>query len=266
MTVKGVAWTSLNQAVSLGFSFVIGVILARLLSPSHYGLLAMIVVFNAIAMAFINSGFGNALIRKPDLIEDDNTTAFIFNIIAGLVLYGVIWIIAPWVARFYNKPILSSLLRAEGILLIFISLRIVQHTQLSRELNFKAKTIINLSSQFIAGAVAILAAYKGFEVWSLVIQHLMGGVTELVLLWIISPWRPRGRWNKKSFNYLWGYGSKLLASGMLDTIYSNIYPIVIGKFYSAADLGHYTQAKQYAGLPSGTLTGVLQQVTFPVLS
>ena len=265
-TVKGVAWTSLNQAVSLGFGFVIGVILARLLSPSDYGLLAMIVVFNAIAMAFINSGFGNALIRKPDLIEDDNTTAFIFNIVAGLLLYGVIWIIAPWVAKFYDKPILASLLRAEGILLIIISFRIVQNTQLSRALNFKAKTIINLSSQVLAGIIAILAAYKGFGVWSLVIQHLMGGVTELVLLWIISPWRPRGRWNKKSINYLWGYGSKLLASGLLDTVYSNIYPIVIGKFYSAAELGHYTQAKQYAGLPSGTLTGVLQQVTFPVLS
>jgi O-antigen/teichoic acid export membrane protein len=265
-TVKGVAWTSLNQAVSLGFGFVIGVILARLLSPSDYGLLAMIVVFNAIAMAFINSGFGNALIRKPDLIEDDNTTAFIFNIVAGLLLYGVIWIIAPWVAKFYDKPILASLLRAEGILLIIISFRIVQNTQLSRALNFKAKTIINLSSQVLAGIIAILTAYKGFGVWSLVIQHLMGGVTELVLLWIISPWRPRGRWNKKSINYLWGYGSKLLASGLLDTVYSNIYPIVIGKFYSAAELGLYTQAKQYAGLPSGTLTGVLQQVTFPVLS
>lgn len=265
-TVKGVAWTSLNQAVSLGFGFVIGVILARLLSPSDYGLLAMIGVFNAIAMAFINSGFGNALIRKPDLIEDDNTTAFIFNIFAGLLLYGVIWIIAPWVAKFYDKPILASLLRAEGILLIIISFRIVQNTQLSRALNFKAKTIINLSSQVLAGIIAILAAYKGFGVWSLVIQHLMGGVTELVLLWIISPWRPRGNWNKKSFSYLWGYGSKLLASGLLDTVYGNIYPIVIGKFYSAADLGQYTRAKQYAGLPSGTLTGVIQQVTFPVLS
>ena len=265
-TVKGVAWTSLDQVTTLGFGFVIGVILARLLSPSDYGLLAMIGVFNAIAIAFISSGFGNALIRKPDLIDDDNTTAFIFNIVAGLVLYAVIWLIAPWVAVFYDKPILKSLLRAEGILLIIISFKIVQNSQLSRALNFKAKTIINLSSLVIAGVVSILAAYKGFGVWSLVIQHLMGGLIELVLLWIISPWRPRGKWNKKSFRYLWGYGSKLLASGLLNTVYGNIYPIVIGKFYSAADLGQYTRAKQYAGLPSGTLTGVIQQVTFPVLS
>lgn len=265
-TVKGVAWTSLNQAVSMGFGFVIGVILARLLSPDDYGLLAMIGVFNAIAMAFINSGFGNALIRKPTLTEDDNTTAFLFNIVVGLLMYGIIWIIAPWVARFYDKPILSSLLRVEGLLLIFISLRIVQNSQLSRALNFKAKMIINVTSQVIAGIVAIIAAYRGFGVWSLIIQHLSGGVMEVVLLWIISPWRPRGKWNKASLGYLWGYGSKLLASGLLDTIYSNIYPIIIGKLYTAADLGQYTRAKQYAGLPSGTLTGILQQVSFPVLS
>lgn len=265
-TVKGVAWTSLDQVVSLSFGFVIGVILARLLSPSDYGLLAMIGVFNAIAGTFVNSGFGGALIRKPDLIEDDNTTAFTFNIVLAIVMVGMIWLIAPWVAKFYDKPILSSLLRVEGFLLIVSSLRIVQNSQLSRALNFKAKMIINVTSQVIAGVVAILAAYRGFGVWSLVIQHFVSSITGLVLLWIISPWRPRGKWNKLSFRYLWGYGSKLLASGLLDTIYTNIYPIVIGKFYSAADLGQYTRANGYAAMPSQGLTGVLQQVTFPVLS
>ena len=265
-TVKGVAWTSLDQVMSLGFGFVIGVILARLLSPSDYGMLAMIAVFNAIAMAFVNSGFGNALIRKPDLTEDDNTTAFSFNIVVAIVMVGVLWLIAPWVARFYNKPILTSLLRAEAFLLIISSLRIVQNTQLTRALNFKAKMIVNVVSQVIAGVIAIIAAYRGFGVWALVIMHYVSGVTGLVLLWVISPWRPRGNWSKVSFGYLWGYGSKLLASGLLDTVYSNIFPIIIGKLFSAADLGQYTRAKQYASLPSGTLTGVIQQVTFPVLS
>jgi len=265
-TVKGVAWTSLNQMVSLGFGFVIGVILARLLSPDDYGLLAMIGVFNAIAMVFLDSGFGNALIRKPDLTEDDNTTAFCFNILAGVILFGLIWLVSPWVASFYDKPILSSLLRAEGLMLIIISFRIVQNTQLMRALNFKALMVINLTSQFIAGIIAIIAAYRGWGVWSLVIQHIIGGVVGIVLFWIISPWRPRGKWSRRSFGYLWRYGSKLLLSGLLNTIYGNIYPIIIGKFYSATELGHYTQAKQYARLPSTTLTGVLQQVTFPVLS
>lgn len=265
-TVKGVAWTSLDQVMTLGFSFIIGVILARLLSPSDYGMLAMIAVFNAIAMAFVNSGFGNALIRKPDLTEDDNTTAFSFNIVVAIVMVVVLWIIAPWVARFYDKQILTSLLRAEAFLLVISSLRIVQNTQLSRALNFKALMIINVASQIIAGVVAIVAAYRGFGVWALVIQHYVSGIIGLVILWILSPWRPRGRWNKESLRYLWGFGSKMLASGLLDKIYGNIYPIIIGKLFSAADLGQYTRANGYAAIPSTGLTGVLQQVTFPVLS
>lgn len=265
-TVKGVAWTSLEQVANLGFGFIIGVILARILSPSDYGLIAMIAVFNAIAYAFLDSGFGNALIRKPDLTENDNSTAFIFNITAGIVLYGVIWIIAPLVASFYDKPILTSLLRAEGVLLIISSFKIVQNTQLSRSLNFKAKTIINVTANVLSGIIGIICAYKGLGVWALVIMHLSSGAISLVLLWIISPWRPHGKWQKASLKYLWGYGSKLLASGLLDTVYRNIYPIIIGKFFSAADLGQYTRAKSYANLPSVSLTNVLQKVTFPVLS
>ena len=265
-TVKGVAWTSLNQVLNMGLGFVIGVILARLLSPDDYGLLAMIAVFNAIAFAFLDSGFGSALVRKPDLTEDDNTTAFFFNLAAGAVMFGIIWIIAPWVSIFYDKPILTPLLRAEGSLLIVSAFKIVQNTQLTRALNFKAKMIIRVVASVFGGVAGIIAAYSGLGVWALVTMHVADALISLVLLWIISPWRPRGKWSRKSFNYLWGFGSKLLASGLLDTVYSNIYPIVIGKYYSAADLGQYTRAKQYASMPSHSLTGVIQQVTFPVLS
>lgn len=265
-TVKGVAWTSLDKFTNLGFGFVIGVILARLLSPSDYGLLAMIAVFNAIAFTFLDSGFGNALVRKPNLTENDNTTAFFFNLIAGIVLFGIIWLIAPWVSSFYNKPILTPLLRAEGSLLIIASFKIVQNTQLSRALNFKALMIIRFVSSLSGGVSGIIAAYCGLGVWALVIMHIVDALISLALLWIISPWRPRGKWSKSSFNYLWGYGSKLLASGLLNTIYGNIYPIIIGKCYSAADLGQYTRANGYAAIPSQSLTGVIQQVTFPVLS
>ena len=265
-TVKGVAWTSFDKLTSIGFGFVIGIILARLLSPSDYGLLAMIAVFNAIAFAFLDSGFTNALVRKPDLTEDDNTTAFFFNLAAGAVLFVIIWLIAPWVSVFYDKPILTPLLRAEGSLLIVTSFKIVQNTQLTRALNFKAKMIIRVVASVFGGVIGIIAAYNGLGVWALVVMHIAESLINLVLLWIISPWRPHGRWNKASFGYLWGYGSKLLASGLLDTIYSNIYPIIIGKLFSAADLGQYSRAKGYADLPSQSLTGVLQQVTFPVLS
>lgn len=265
-TVKGVAWTSLDQVATLGFGFVIGVILARLLTPSDYGLLAMIAVFNAVALAFVNSSFGNALIRKPDMSENDSSTAFYFNIIVGVVMFGVIWLVAPLVSLFYDKPILTQLLRVEGLLLIISSFTIVQDAQLSRALNFKAKMIINVASQVIAGIVAIIAAYRGFGVWSLVVQHIVSGIIRMVLMWVLSSWRPRGRWDKASFGYLWGYGSKMLASALLDTVYGNIYPIVIGKFYSAADLGQYSRARSYASMPATGITNVLQQVTFPVLS
>ena len=265
-TVRGVAWTSLERVTNIGIGFVIGVILARLLTPSDYGLLAMIGVFNAISYAFLDSGFANALVRKPDLTEDDNTTAFCFNIVAGLVLFGILWVIAPWVSDFYDKPILTPLVRAEASLLIISSFRIVQGTQLTRALNFKAKMLVRVTSNVLSGILGVIAAYNGFGVWALVLMHISGSFTGLVMLWVISPWRPRGRWNKASFNYLWGYGSKLLASGMLNTIYNNIYPIIIGKFFSAAELGQYTRANHYANMPSGTLTGVIQQVTFPVLS
>ena len=265
-TVKGVAWTSLNQFLNVGLGFVISVILARLLSPNDYGLLAMIGVCNAIAFAFLDSGFAGALVRKPNLTEDDTTTAFFFNLMAGVILFGILWLVAPWVSVFYDKPILTPLVRAEGSLLIVSSFKIVQQTQLTRALNFRAKMIIRVVANICGGITGIVAAYSGLGVWSLVAMHIADSMISLVLLWINSPWRPRGKWSKTSFRYLWGYGSKLLASGLLDTIYGNIYPIVIGKFYSAADLGQYTRAKGYAALPSGTLTGVIQQVSFPVLS
>ena len=181
-------------------------------------------------------------------------------------MFGIIWLIAPWVSVFYDTPILTPLLRAEGSLLIVSAFKIVQNTQLTRALNFKAKMIIRVVASVFGGVAGIIAAYSGLGVWALVTMHVTDAVVSLILLWIISPWRPRGKWSRKSFNYLWGFGSKLLASGLLDTVYSNIYPIVIGKFYSVADLGQYSRAKQYADLPSHSLTGVIQQVTFPVLS
>lgn len=265
-TVKGVAWTSADLVINLGLNFVIGIILARLLAPSDYGLIAMIVVFNNIAYAFLDCGFGNALIRRPDITEDDTSTAFYFNLGAGVVLYGILWISGPWVALFYDTPILSSLLRAEAITLILSSGYAIQNTLLKRNLQFKKLAFVNVSSNVLSGIAAIIAAYCGWGVWSLVTMHITGGLLRLIMLWAVSSWRPRGQWSRNSFNYLWGFGSKLLASGLLNTIYDNIYPIIIGKFYSSSDLGQYSRAKQYSNLPSQSLTMVMQKVTYPVLS
>ena len=264
--VKGVAWTAVDQATYIGLNFVIGVILARLLSPSEFGLLAMIAVFNAIAQAFLDSGFGAALIRKPQVSEADRSTAFYFNIIAGAVLFGVLFLAAPFIARFYAQPILQPLVRWEAFLLVIAGFNIVQQAQLSRDLNFKAKAIIRASSTLLSGGIAILAAYRGAGVWSLVLMHIAFNAIQLVMLWLMSPWRPHSGWSRQSFSYLWGFGSKMLASSVIDKVYMQIYPIVIGKFFTPADLGQYARASQYAQLPSHTMTNVIQQVTFPVLS
>lgn len=265
-TIRGVAWTSVDLFINLGLNFIIGVILARLLSPSDYGLLAMIVVFNSIGMAFLDSGFGSALIRKQDLVESDTCTAFYFNLSAGLIFYVFLWLLAPFIARFYDAPILSSLLRAESLTLILSAGYVVQNTLLRRDLKFKQLAFVNIFSNGLSGIVGIVAAYMGYGVWSLVLMHIAGGALRLLLLWFVSSWRPHGGWSQKSFSYLWGFGSKLMVSGLLNEIYNNIYPIVIGKFYSAATLGQYNRANQYANLPSKSLTKVLQQVTYPVLS
>ncbi len=264
--VKGVAWTAIDQATYIGLNFVIGVILARLLSPSEFGLLAMIAVFNAIAQAFLDSGFGAALIRKPQVSEADRSTAFYFNIIAGAVLFGVLFLAAPFIAQFYAQPILQPLVRWEAFLLVIAGFNIVQQAQLSRDLNFKAKAIIRASSTLLSGGIAILAAYRGAGVWSLVLMHIAFNAIQLVMLWLMSPWRPHSGWSRQSFSYLWGFGSKMLASSVIDKVYMQIYPIVIGKFFTPADLGQYARASQYAQLPSHTMTNVIQQVTFPVLS
>lgn len=265
-TIKGVTWTSIDLIVNMGFNFVIGVILARLLSPSDYGLIAMIVVFNSIGYAFLDCGFGSALVRKLDLTNDDTSTAFYFNLGAGIIIYGILWVVGPWVARFYSTPILSPLLRGEAITLVLSSGYVIQNTLLKRGLQFKKLAFVNIISNVLAGVIGIVAAYHGWGVWALVVMHIAGGVLRLMMLWVVSNWRPRGRWSRNSFRYLWGFGSKLLVSGLLDTLYVNIYPIIIGKFFSASDLGQYSRAKQYANLPSQSLTKVLQQVSYPVLS
>ena len=263
---RGVAWTAVDQGSYLGLTFIIGIILARLLSPDEFGLLAMIAVFNSIAQAFLDSGFGVALIRKPQISEADRSTALYFNIIAGVVLFGVLFLAAPWIADFYRRPILTGLVRWEAFLLVISAFNIVQQAQLTRELNFKAKAIIRAVSTLLSGAVGIVAAYHGAGVWSLVVMHIASNTIQLAMLWLLSSWRPRSGWSRESFRYLWGFGSKMLASSVIDRVYGQIYPMVIGKFFSAADLGQYSRASQFTILASHLPTNVLQQVTFPVLS
>lgn len=265
-TKKGLAWSMIERFATQGVQFLFGIILARLLSPDDYGIIAMPLVFLAIAQCIIDSGFSTALIRKPELTEDDLSTAFYFNIGIGILCYAVLFFSSPLIADFYHTPILSSLLKVTALAVLFNPLCAVQQAILTRKIDFKTQAIVSLSGAVVSGIVGLYMAYNGFGVWSLVFQQVGGYVMRTILLWVLGKWKPKRKWSWESFHYLWGFGSKMLGSALLDTIYNNIYPIVIGKYFSAQDLGNYTRAQQFSSLPSSNVTGVLQRVTFPVLS
>ena len=265
-TQKGLVWSFIERFATQGVQFVFGIILARLLSPDDYGIIAMPLVFLALAQCIIDSGFSSALIRKPELSEEDLSTAFYFNIGVGVVCYLTLFFTSPLIAVFYNTPILSDLLKVTALATLFNPLCAVQQAILTRKIDFKTQAIVSLSGAIVSGIVGLVMAYSGFGVWSLVCQQVGGYLIRTVLLWMLSGWKPKKTWSWDSFHYLWRFGSKMLGSGLLDTAYNNIYPIVIGKFFSANDLGNYTRAQQFASLPSSNITGVLQRVTFPVLS
>ncbi|MBO7505995.1 MAG: lipopolysaccharide biosynthesis protein, partial [Paludibacteraceae bacterium] len=260
-TKKGLFWSALERFGTQGISAIFAIFLARLLSPDDYGLVAMPMVFLSLALCFVDSGFGSALIRKPDLKEEDITTTFYFNIIAGVVCYGILFFTSPLIADFYEAPILTSLLKVSALGMLIGSFCTVQQALLTKQIDFKRQAKISLCASIVGGLIGVGLALSGFGVWALVFQAIFAQTVRAILLWRTSTWRPHGKWSSESFQYLWNYGSKMLASAVLDTLYVNIYPIVIGKLFKPADLGNYTTANHFASLPSSNLTGVLQRVT-----
>lgn len=264
-TVKGVVWSSIERFSTQGVQFLIMIIMARLLTPKDYGLIGMLAIFLAVAQSLIDSGFSQALIRKQDRTDVDNSTVFYFNIVVSSALYLILFIAAPFVADFYNQPELTSVMRVVCLGVILNSLAVVQRALLTVRIDFKTQAKASLSAAVISGCIGIVLAYCGFGVWSLVVQQLLNLSVNTLLLWIFSKWRPIAVFSWKSFHELFAFGSKLLASGLLDTLYRNIYPIVIGKLFSASSLGHYTRAQQFSEFPSSNVTGIIQRVTYPIL-
>ena len=265
-TLSGVLWSCVERFSVQGIQFVIMVIMARILLPSDYGMIGMLAIFIAIAQTLIDSGFSNALIQKKDRSEIDYSTVFYFNIAVGIVLYFILFFSSPLIARFYNTPELTGLTRVLALNLFINSLAVVQRAILSIKIDFKTQAKASFSAAIISGIVGIVMAYTGFGVWSLAVQTVLNAFVNTVLLWIFSKWIPLKVFSFESFKKLFTFGSKLLASGLLDTIYRNIYTIVIGKKFASTDLGYFTRADQFAQFPSSNLTGIIQRVTFPVLS
>ncbi len=265
-TVTSLVWSGVEQFASMGTHFVFGIILARLLTPADYGITGMISVFIAVANCFIRSGFSAALIRKPDRTEADCATVFFFNIVVALVCYTFLFFAAPFIAAFYQMPILTDVTRVIALSLPLGALSVVQNVQLTVRLDFKTQAIVSLSTIVIASSVGIYLAWMGWGVWSLVMMTLTTTSLSTLLLWILVRWHPCTFFSLQSFRVLFGFGSKLLVSSLIDTIYNNIYTIVIGKKFSADDLGLYSRASQFSHLPATTITSVIHRVAFPVLS
>lgn len=242
------------------------ILMARILTPADYGIVGMLAIFIAISQSLVDSGFSQALIRKQDRSEIDNSTVFYFNIAVGFVMYLMLFFSAPLIADFYNEPLLVPITRAIGLGVVFNSLAVVQRALLTVRLDFKTQAKASLIGAIISGAIGIGMAYTGFGVWAIVWQQLSNLAIITTLLWILSHWKPIWAYSWKSFRELFNFGSKLLASGLLDTIYKNLYLIVIGKFFKAADLGYYTRAHQFTDFASSNITGIFQRVTYPVLS
>ena len=264
-TVKGILWSTVERFSVQGVQFLIMIVMARLLTPHDYGLIGMLAIFIAVAQSLIDSGFSQALIRKQDRTEVDNNTVFYFNIVVSVLLYLILYVSAPSVADFYNTPQLCPVMRVICLGIIFNSLAVVQRALLTIRIDFKTQAKATLIAAVTSGIVGITMAYHSFGVWSLVTQQLLNLGLNTGLLWLLSKWRPQLVYSWQSFHELFAFGSKLLASGLLDTIYRNIYPIVIGKLFSASSLGHYTRAQHFSEFTSSNITGIIQRVTYPVL-
>ncbi|NLJ18847.1 lipopolysaccharide biosynthesis protein [Globicatella sulfidifaciens] len=264
--IRGVSWSFVDNIASQGITFLVGIILARLLTPAEFGILGMITIFIAISNSIIDSGFSNALIRKNDAKRIDYNTVFIFNLVLSLVLYGVLYVASPAISRFFHEPQLVAITRVMGLLLLINALGIIQRTLLVKRVDFKTQTKVSVIASLGSAVVGVGMAWAGFGVWSLVGQQLSRQFLNTLFLWVFNRWRPLLEFSIQSFKELFSFGSKLLASGLIDTLFKNIYYIIIGRFYSAAQLGQYTRAEQFNMIFSSNLTSVIQRVSYPVLS
>ena len=265
-TVRGISWSLAEQFGLQGLRLVIGIILARILDPADYGLIGMIAVFFAVAQVFIDGGFSISYIQKKEVNAEDANTVFYTNLLTSILVYAALWFSAPAIARFYSQPQLVDLTRVLSVVLIINSFNIIQVARLTRDVDFKRKTLISLAATVGSGLLGIIAAIKGLGVWSLVIQQIAGRLFTTVLFWITSHWRPGFSFSSASFKKMFSFGAWALASNLLRTIFDNIYTLTIGRMFPVAQVGYYTKAQQFQLLASQNLVSAIGAVSFPVLS
>lgn len=265
-TVKGTFWSAADAFLSQGVGFFVSLVLARLLTPSEYGLIGICFIFTTILNGIVDCGFSNALIRKKDTCNDDYNTMFITNMVFSIILFILLYLGSPTISYFFCRPELVALVRVMGTILIINSISITQATILTKHLDFKTKTKASLISAIISGIAGISFAFAGYGVWALVIQQVSKQAFYSICLCFFNKWLPSFSFSFRSFKYMWGFGWKLMLSGLLANIWNQLYQIVVGKYYSPATLGQYSRSKEYANIFSSNITTIVQRVTYPVLA
>ncbi|WP_282776951.1 lipopolysaccharide biosynthesis protein [Phaeodactylibacter xiamenensis] len=263
---SGFIWTAVDKFASRFVKLGIGIILARLLLPEDFGLIGMLAVFIGISQSFVNSGMGSGLIQKQDRTDADFSTVFVFNLVVSTLFYVLLFFTAPFIADFYDEPRLVNITRVLSLNIIINALAIVQRSRLEIDIDFKSLTKVNITGTIVSGTIAILAANYGYGVWALVIQQIVNAFVTVTVLWSLNKWKPSILFSKESFRALFGFGSKLMLASIYAQAFQNIYNITIGKYYNAGDLGFYNRAKSLSDIPSDTVSNILLQVTYPILS
>ncbi len=265
-TVKGVAWNSIDRIANYGIGFVVGIVLARLLSPEEYGLIGIIGIFTAIFNIILDSGLSTALIRKDGVTDEDYCTVFWTNLVLSFFLTAILYFSAPLISSFFNRPELVPYIHVMSFILVINALSITQQTRLTKNIDFKTQTKISLISHVLSGVIGIIMAYMNYGVWALVAQLMSSRVFTTILLWFYNKWIPALVFSWYSFKALFNFSWKLLLGQIISSLWDQLYQAVIGKCYSPATLGQYTRAQQYGNLVSSSIGGVVLKVSLPAMS
>ncbi len=261
---SGMIWTALQKYSTMIIQFISGIILARLLTPYDYGCIGMLSIFMVLAEAFIDGGFGSALIQKKRPTQEDYSTIFFWNLGMAVFMYAVLYVSAPAISRFYNIPILCSVLRVQGIVLFIYAFNIVQQNQLKKNLNFKVLSIVTTTTSLVALSVTIFMAYKGYGVWALVAQNIIIAAIPAVVFWFFIRWRPKWVFSRTSFKELFGFGFYMFLTNVLNRFGQQIQGLLIGKVYNPSTMGYYSKAHNTEKLASTSISSVITQVSYPL--
>ena len=262
--VSGIMWTAIQRYSTIFIQFVSEIILARLLTPYDYGCIGMLTIFMTLAQTFIDGGFGSALIQKKRPTANDYSTIFWWNIAMAVVMYAILYLAAPTIARFYNIPLLASVLRVQGLVLFIYAFNIIQQNQLRKTLNFKLISIVTVTTSLIALSTTIAMAYHGFGVWALVAQYIITAAIPAVVFWLLVKWRPKLIFSKKSFKELFSFGAYMFLTQFISQLSQQIQGLLIGKVYNPIALGFYSKANSTERLASTSISQIIEQVTYPL--